>query len=398
MTPDVPGRRVCDLAVGRRRGPLSLAERQRQRRYDEHLASCDDCRAMARLNAAVDPLGDVRSGDEAVVAAAADLALSRLGRVEAVGRRRALPGLMVVVLMLMGTSAGAGVVVARRQLVRLASTVAETLFPARRPLRRERRVAPRGHSSNLAPRGVAPVAQDPTADPASASASASAPELPVMVAAPATAPAPVALPAPPVAVAVAVAEPRRLRRPEVPAPRSADPSVGPKQVIATEPSEPSALNEVPVSVEGRTWPGGSAPAQGHGRSFAARPSPPPTAGALLASGTAARARGDRAAAVAFFRQLQIAYPGAKESEVALVSSGQLLLDGGDFSGALAAFRAYRVRAPAGPLVEEALDGAARALDGLGRPSEERAVWREMVARFPGSAYLPRATRRLRVLR
>jgi len=84
--------------------------------------------------------------------------------------------------------------------------------------------------------------------------------------------------------------------------------------------------------------------------------------------------------------------------VALVSSGQLLLDGGDFSGALAAFRAYRVRAPAGPLVEEALDGAARALDGLGRPSEERAVWREMVARFPGSAYLPRATRRLRVLR
>jgi TolA-binding protein len=119
---------------------------------------------------------------------------------------------------------------------------------------------------------------------------------------------------------------------------------------------------------------------------------------LLASGTAARARGDRAAAVAFFRQLQIEYPAAKESQVALVSAGQLLLDGGDFSGALAAFHAYCERASAGPLVEEALDGAARALAGLGRNDEERAVWLGMVARFPGSAYLPRATQRLRVLR
>jgi TolA-binding protein len=102
--------------------------------------------------------------------------------------------------------------------------------------------------------------------------------------------------------------------------------------------------------------------------------------------------------VALFRQLQIQYPAATESQVALVSSGQLLLDGGDFIGALAAFRAYRERVPSGALVEEALDGAARALAGLGRVNEERTIWRELVIQFPGSAYLPRATQRLRVLR
>jgi tetratricopeptide (TPR) repeat protein len=186
-----------------------------------------------------------------------------------------------------------------------------------------------------------------------------------MVPAPVPVPVPVPAPVPTVAVraplAVAVFEPRRSRRHDAPGPRSPDMPVGPTQVLPTE-------------------------------------HPALSAGALLASGTAARARGDRAAAVAFFRQLQVAYPAAKESQVALVSSGQLLLDGGDLGGALAAFRAYRERAPAGPLIEEALDGAARALAGLGRHSEERTVWREMVARFPGSAYVPRATQRLRVLR
>jgi hypothetical protein len=349
---------MCDLGVGRRRrGPLSPAERQLQRRYDEHLASCDDCRVMARLNADVDPLGDVRPGDEAVVAAAADLALSRLGRIEsAVGRRRALPGLMVVVLML-GTSAGA--VAARRHLVRLASTVAETLFPTRRTLRRDQRVAPPVRSRSRATGVVAPVASNPAAE----SRSTAAPEVPMVV----PAPVPAAVPAP---VVVAVAQPQRLR-----------------QVRQPEGVEPLVWHDVPGS-----------PMESHGQPFAPRPSPPPTARALLASGTAARARGDRAAAVAFFRQLQLVYPAAKESQVALVSAGQLLLDGADFSGALAAFGAYRARDPAGPLVEEALDGAARALAGLGRDSEERAVWREMVARFPGSAYLPRATQRLRALR
>jgi hypothetical protein len=351
---------MCDLGVGRRRrGPLSPAERQLQRGYDEHLASCDDCRVLARLNADVDPLGDVRPGDEAVVAAAADMALLRLGRIEsAAGRRRALPGLVVVVLML-GTSAGA--VAARRQLVRLASTVAETLFPTRRTLRRDQRVAPPVRSPSRATGVVAPVASNPAAE----SRSTAAPELPTMV----PAPVPGAVPAP-VAVAVAVAQPQRLR-----------------QVHQLEGVEPLVWHDVPGSPTGSP-----------GQPFAPRPSPPPTARALLASGTAARARGDRAAAVAFFRQLQIGYPAAKESQVALVSAGQLLLDAGDFSGALAAFGAYRARDPAGPLVEEALDGAARALAGLGRDSEERAVWREMVARFPGSAYVPRATQRLRVLR
>jgi hypothetical protein len=352
---------------------------------------------MARLNTDIDPLGDVRPGDEAVVATAADLALSRLNRIESVGKRRAMPGLMVVVLML-GTSAGA--VAARRPLVRLASTVAEALLPARRTLRRDQRVAPPVRASNRAPNAVAPIPLNPAAE------SASPVTRVATVTAPVRAPLPLAVPAP-AAVAVAGVEPRRSRqrqqrdvaelvvRRDIPGSRSTDVPVVPTQVM---PTEPPVLNEVPAAVEGRMLAGGSVPAERPDPSIPSRPSLLPTAGALLASGTTARARGDRTAAVGFFRQLQIQYPAATESQVALFSLGQLLLDGGDFSGALAAFRAYRERVPAGPLVEEALDGTARALAGLGRPNEERAVWREIITQFPGSAYLPRATERLRVLR
>ena len=384
MTPDAPWGRVCELDVGGRGGPLSHAE---QRRRDEHVSSCDDCRVMARLNTDIDPLGDVRPGDEAVVAAAADLALSRLNRSESVGRRRAMPGLMVVVLVL-GTSAGA--VAARRQLARLASTVAEALYPARRALRSDQRVGPPVHSSSRPHSALAPVALNPTAE----LASTVPPVVPRIAKVSATVTATV-----PTAVAVAVAEPRRSRpfqHRDVPGSRSTGIPVAPTQVV---PAEPPVSNEVPVAVEARMPPGDFVSTERPGQSsIASSPSLPPTASALLASGAAARARGDRAAAVAFFRQLQIQYPAATESQVGLVSSGQLLLDGGDFSGALAAFRAYRERVPAGPLVEEALDGTARALAGLGRANEERTVWREMITRFPGSAYLSRATRRLRALR
>ena len=387
MTPDASQSRVCDLGVGWRRAPLSHAE---QRRYEEHVSSCDDCRIMARLNTDIDLLGDVRPGDEAVVAAAADSALSRLSRIESGGKRRALSGLMVVVLIL---STSAGAVAARRQLVWLASTVAEALFPARRTLRSDQRAAPPVRSSNRAPGAVAPLASNPAAE----SAPGVAPAVPKIATAPAR-----------VAVAVAVAEPRRSRQfqqrdaaklvvpRDASGSRSTDRPAVPTQVISTE---PPLLNELPAPAEGRVPAGGSVPSARIGQSsIASWPSPLPTAGALLASGTAARARGDRAAAVALFRQLQIQYPAATESQVALVSSGQLLLDGGDFIGALAAFRAYRERVPSGALVEEALDGAARALAGLGRVNEERTIWRELVTQFPGSAYLPRATQRLRVLR
>jgi TolA-binding protein len=126
--------------------------------------------------------------------------------------------------------------------------------------------------------------------------------------------------------------------------------------------------------------------------------PVPGARQLLADGTAARARGERAVAVGIFWQLQSRYPSSPEAEVSLISSGQLLLDRGDFAGALAAFGAYRERSPAGSLAEEALDGLARAYAGLSRFDEERRTWRELMDRFPRSAYSPRARARLQLPR
>jgi hypothetical protein len=69
---------------------------------------------------------------------------------------------------------------------------------------------------------------------------------------------------------------------------------------------------------------------------------------------------------------------------------------GDFGGALAAFGAHRERSPAGALAEEALDGLARAFAGPARFDEERLTWRELMARFPRSVYLPRARARLQL--
>jgi TolA-binding protein len=302
--------RACDLGGVFLRRAISATERQLR---DAHLSSCSECRMLARLGADLDPLGDLRPGDEAVVAAAAEAAISRLGRVDRTVKRRATPGLLALVLWI-GASAAA--VAAGSQLVRLRDRID-------------------GHRSR---RGdVAPVPIRPLAQPR------------------------------PIAVAEAV---RSLR---------------PVSVAIVAPQEPRALSVTRTagSIERRGF--AEAPA----------PLPVPTARQLLAAGTAARASGDRTGAVGFFRQLQDLHPGTAEARVALVSSGQLLLDAGDFAGAAAAFNAYRRQAPAGALVEEALDGLARSFAGLQRFDDERQVWRELSVRFPRSAYLPRATERLR---
>jgi TolA-binding protein len=73
-----------------------------------------------------------------------------------------------------------------------------------------------------------------------------------------------------------------------------------------------------------------------------------------------------------------------------------LLERRDAAGALGAFDGYLGRHPAGALCEEALDGKARALGTFGRTQEGRDTLGALLARFPGSAYAPRARRRLGV--
>jgi len=317
----------CDLGGKALRVAVSEAERKLRA---AHLSSCIDCRVMARLNADFEALGDLRPADEAIVDAAAEATIARLGRADRTAKRRAMPGLLALVLWI-GASAGA--VAAGHRLVRLASNEAAVR-------------SPRGTDDH--PGHHAKIAGEPVVG-----AVASVPTRPPVSAAP-----------------ISVVEAPRSRR-----------SV---RVALAAPPNLSALS---VREAG-------GPTEGPSSAGAPAASPTPTARQLLAAGTAARAGGARARAVDLFRRLQELYPGSAEARVALVSSGQLLLDSGDFAGAAAAFGGYRRKAPAGALIEEALDGLARSLAGLRRFDDERQIWRELVERFPRSAYLPRATQRL----
>jgi hypothetical protein len=313
----------CDRGVALARGSFPEAER---RACEVHVSSCDDCRMVARLHADVTVLGDLRPGDEKVVTSAVEGTLARLDRTRSAagGRRRAMPGLLVIVLVA-GSSAGA--FAARKHLAWLMSATGDVLF-----------ARPRTHP-----------------DPAAAQAVRHANRG--------------------IRVAAAGTEPSPARFPE-PAP---GPAAAPVQSVAPRKSGLAG------SPESRASP-------------APRPFLLPVSGArqLLADGTAARALGERAVAVGIFRQLQARYPSSPEALVSLISSGHLLLDRGDFAGALAEFGAYRERSPAGSLAEEALDGLARAFAGLARFDEERRAWRELMARFPRSAYSPRARARLQL--
>lgn len=362
----------CDRGVAMARGSFTEAER---RAHEAHVSSCDDCRMLARLHADVTVLGDLRRGDEKVVASAVEGTLARLDRTRSAagGRRRAMPGLLVVVLVA-GSSAGA--FAARRQLAWLASATGEVLFARRRtpPDRAAAEAAVRAKRGiRVAAAGTEPIpARFP--EPAPGPAAPPVQSIPQRKAALAGSPRPSSWQR---------SEARPIALPAE-APAGTSPGTGSAPDIEGPRHSLGSLSS-PASPESRSSP-------------ASRPFllPVPGARQLLADGTAARARGERAVAVGIFGRLQSRYPTSPEALVSLISSGQLLLDQGDFAGALAAFGAYRERSPAGSLAEEALDGLARSFAGLARFDEERRTWRELMARFPRSAYLPRARARLQL--
>ena len=304
--------------------------------------SCEDCRMQAQVSADLDPLGDLRPGDEDIVAAAAEAVVSGLGRIDR-PMKRAMPGFLAIVVWI-GVSAVA--VAAGQHLVRLARVAARARSADSFAVHRER-------DSRISSR--------PTKPPPSAGLS-SATDI-------------AAVPVP----SATFQEPSAL----------AEPSISLHQVrIATREALDSRdlpLRDTRIARVSRFATGGRVvPAS----------SLDPTARDLLAAGTAARARGDWTEAVASFRRLHDLYPGSVEAQVALISSGQLLLDRGAFEAAADAFGEYRRAAPRGALEEEALDGLGRSLAGLRRFDDERRIWRELMVRFPHSAYLPRARLRL----
>jgi hypothetical protein len=118
-----------------------------------------------------------------------------------------------------------------------------------------------------------------------------------------------------------------------------------------------------------------------------------TAAELFADGNLKRRNGDNDAARAAYQDLQRQYPGSTEALVSHVSLGRLER-GRSPAAALRHFDTYLRQSAHTTLAEEALFGKASALGALGRVSTERAAWRELLRRFPGSVYAERARARL----
>lgn len=114
--------------------------------------------------------------------------------------------------------------------------------------------------------------------------------------------------------------------------------------------------------------------------------PTDDAGTLFAAANAARGAGDLRTAALRYQLLERRYPASPEAAVSLVSAGDLLARLGEPAAALDRFERYLATDARGPLASEALFGRARCLRDLGRRSDERETWRELVRRFPGSAY------------
>jgi TolA-binding protein len=127
----------------------------------------------------------------------------------------------------------------------------------------------------------------------------------------------------------------------------------------------------------------------------------PTASAseLFAQANDARRRGDVAAAVKKYRDLQQRYPASPEASMSRLALGRLYLDRtGDAAGALAQFDAYLAAGGGGPLREEALVGRALALGRLGRAAEEKKAWEALLVAYPSSLSADRARERLSQLK
>jgi TolA-binding protein len=126
------------------------------------------------------------------------------------------------------------------------------------------------------------------------------------------------------------------------------------------------------------------------------PAPEDDAATVFSRGSDALRRGDYAAARAEFRGLQARHPGTLQARASYAILGRLSLDQGDYAGALRSFDAY-LAAGGGPLVEEAMVGRGRALEGLGRSSDEASAWAALLSAFPASSHAPYARARLQAL-
>jgi hypothetical protein len=98
-------------------------------------------------------------------------------------------------------------------------------------------------------------------------------------------------------------------------------------------------------------------------------------------------RGDKSAALGWYRRLRERFPNDEAARTVLVTSGRLEMDLGASARALDDFQTY-LRGGAGALDVEALAGAAHALRALGRVNDERRAIEGYLARFPNGFDAP----------
>jgi TolA-binding protein len=157
---------------------------------------------------------------------------------------------------------------------------------------------------------------------------------------------------------------------------------GPRRWSLPEPPAPAVSQPAP-SPEPVRRPGTSV----------RRESATPSVADLFSQGNAARRRGQMAEAVVAYEQLQTQFPHSAEAALSHVVLARLFL-GRDPARALKHFDAYLGSEPRGALAQESLHGRARALGMLGRGTEERRAWQDLLRRYPESVYADAARERL----
>jgi len=115
---------------------------------------------------------------------------------------------------------------------------------------------------------------------------------------------------------------------------------------------------------------------------------------LFTRANRARRQGELSRALQLYDRLVREYPSSPQALVSHVVRARIELNTGNAGQALRQYNAYLGRAPEGALAQEALDGKARALSLLGRTSEERAVCKTLLSRYPKSIYAEHARARL----
>jgi TolA-binding protein len=154
------------------------------------------------------------------------------------------------------------------------------------------------------------------------------------------------------------------------------------------PASPPKVEEEPKKVEKRIEARVEPPKH---EEIVPPPAPAPTAvevetpSSVFERANAARRRGDVAGALAAYRELQSRHGSSAEARLSVALLARMQLDRGDAAGALAGFEAY-LRTGDGSLREEAMAGRALALQRLGRISEARQAWSDLLRAYPRSAY------------